>query len=367
MTEIIVIGGGLAGAAAAIGLAQAGKQVRLFDKASGPQHKVCGEFLSGEAVDYLGRLGIDVAALGGVPIDRVSLQAGTRTSKAKLPFPAWSLSRCRLDAALLARAEACGADVQRAAIVQALEPGPGGWTIRLHTGEQHRARDIFLATGKHDLRGHKRPPGRQNDLVAFKMYYRLPMPATVELILFPGGYAGLEPVEDGIANLCLVLQRQRLARLGGTWEGVLAHLAATAAPLAEKLSIAQPLWEKPLTITAIPYGLVQDKTEPGLWRLGDQAAVIPSFSGDGMSIALHSAATAVRDYLAGRSAPASQRTLAGQLRGQVARATMISQALVHPAGQIILPCLAGLFPVALAVTARSTRIKSEYRLSSGKI
>lgn len=362
MSEVIVVGGGVAGAAAAIGLAQAGHAVRLFDKASGPHHKVCGEFLSGEAVEYLKRLGLDVQALGAVPIETVQLLAEQRASAVRLPFPAWSLSRYRLDAALLDRAAAVGVEVRRGAAGQSLQQSPAGWTIRLADGEQHSANDVFLATGKHDLRGHRRPAGRQNDLVAFKMHYRLPMPGTVELILFPGGYAGLEPAEDGIANLCLVLQRATLARLGDTWAGVLAHLTSASPALAARLAAAVPLWEKPLSIAAIPYGLVQRETEPGLWRLGDQAAVIPSFSGDGMSIALHSAALAVQCFSAGQTAAAYQRELAQQVDGQVGRATRLSRALVSPFGQAVLPFLAGLFPGLLGKTALVTRIAPRYRL-----
>jgi hypothetical protein len=57
------------------------------------------------------------------------------------------------------------------------------------------------------LSGYPRHPGKQNDLVAFKMYFRLApaqqtaMARYVELILFPGGYAGLQLVEDGADRL----------------------------------------------------------------------------------------------------------------------------------------------------------------------
>lgn len=56
------------------------------------------------------------------------------------------------------------------------------------------------------------------------------------------------------------------------------------------------MWDKPLAVFGIPYGFVHkdSNTTPGLYRLGDQIAVIPSFSGDGMAIALHTATFAVR-------------------------------------------------------------------------
>ena len=61
MTSVLVAGGGVAGAAAACLLAQRGREVLLVERERGPHDKICGEFVSGEAVDALARLGIDVA------------------------------------------------------------------------------------------------------------------------------------------------------------------------------------------------------------------------------------------------------------------------------------------------------------------
>jgi menaquinone-9 beta-reductase len=49
MSEAIVVGGGLAGAAFAITLARQGRPVIVLEKTTGAHHKVCGEFLSAEA------------------------------------------------------------------------------------------------------------------------------------------------------------------------------------------------------------------------------------------------------------------------------------------------------------------------------
>ncbi len=78
-----------------------------------------------------------------------------------------------LDEALLERAVAAGATLQRGAAVVELGCGEEGYRARLEGGAVITAPAAFLATGKHDLRGHKRPPGLQNDLLAFKIYVRL--------------------------------------------------------------------------------------------------------------------------------------------------------------------------------------------------
>ena len=57
-TDVIVIGGGPAGCAAAIGLSRLGYRVALCDQAKFPRDKVCGEFISPAADPILARLGV---------------------------------------------------------------------------------------------------------------------------------------------------------------------------------------------------------------------------------------------------------------------------------------------------------------------
>jgi flavin-dependent dehydrogenase len=292
-TDVMIIGGGLAGSAAAIVLARAGREVVLIERESQPQHKVCGEFLSQEALTYLRSLGINVEGLGGVAIRSVRLAGGAGESEAVLPFKAMSLTRRRLDEELLRMAESVGVKVLRGCRVNGVERSGEGWMARLADAPTVSSAAAFLATGKHDLHARARPKGKQPDLVAFKMYWRL-MPQQmaaldghVELMLYRGGYAGLQPVEEGAANLCCLVERTELQRTGGRWEGLLAAMQRDCGLLRERLQGAMPLLEKPLAISAIPYGYVREASD-GLWALGDQAAVIPSFTGDGMSIALHS-------------------------------------------------------------------------------
>ncbi len=263
-TDILILGGGLAGSAAAITLARAGRQVILVEREPTPKHKVCGEFLSTEALHLLGELGVDPARAGAHPIHTVRLASARRLTETTLPFGAQSLTRRCLDGLLLRAAEEAGATVLRGRTIQTLVGERDGWKATLHTGETLTAPQAILASGKHDLRGFARPPGPQGDLVALKMYFRLAPAGTcalqhaVELLLHPHGYTGLQLVEDRIANLTALVRRGHLSKLGG-WSGFLAELQRTNLHARQRLHNAQPLLEKPLALSAIPYGFVREQ------------------------------------------------------------------------------------------------------------
>ena len=360
--EVLILGAGVAGCAAAIALARKGQSVTLIEREPTPRHKVCGEFLSGEALEDLHALGINVASLGAVPIDNVRLAAARRAAEAPLPFPAASLTRKALDTALIAEATAAGVRIQRGRSVQKLVRTTGNlWQATLDDGTTREAPTVFLATGKHDLRGHKRPDDPHR-WVAFKMYFRL-APAQAaelarasELMLYPGGYGGIQPVEDGIANLCCVVQQRFLPRGGHPWQNFLAKMQQDCPHLAMRLAGAEPMLDRPIAITHIPYGYLRRTTEAGLYCIGDQAAVIPSFTGDGISIALHTARCAVTAYMAAEPAPLFQSKLRSALLNQMRLAEFAADGLNNSLARAVLPFCLRVWPGVMRVTARLTRV-----------
>jgi flavin-dependent dehydrogenase len=358
--EHLVIGGGPAGAMVALRLATRGRQVVVLERESGPHHKVCGEFLSREAREYLKHAGIDPLALGATVIRRLRLSSGDRIVDTRLPFEAVSLSRRILDEALLRQTAEAGCRVVRGIAVEALTENQGTWLATLGNGECVQAKTVFLATGKHDLRGFARTPARQADLIGFKLHWQLPrqkiedLRGRMELFLFTGGYGGLSLVEDDAANLCLVVRRSKL-RDHGAWPELLAAILDENSHLRSILKGGWPLWPRPLAISPIPYGYVVTDAR-GPWCVGDQAAVIPSFTGDGISIALHSGALAAQMFLAGESAAGYHRILEKQLRGSMWLATRLSQAAVTPSGRIVALPMLSLIPQAMQWIAAATRI-----------
>src|SRR5690349_3538986 len=129
--DALILGGGPAGAALGMLLAKAGRSVTIFEKTCAAHDKVCGEFLSHEAIRYLRGLGVEPDALGAKPVDHVRLAGRGLLGQCALPFTGISLTRRVLDEALLTRAREAGAHVERGLCVEGLERAHGGWVARL--------------------------------------------------------------------------------------------------------------------------------------------------------------------------------------------------------------------------------------------
>jgi flavin-dependent dehydrogenase len=361
---VVVVGGGLAGAAAACLLSRAGRQALLIEREPRATDKICGEFISAETQEYCRRLGLNLTALGGHQIFGVRLVYGGSVVASPLPAAGLGLSRRILDEAMLNHAARCGAEVRRGQIVTLLrdrEP----ITLGTSDGAELQTDTLFLATGKHDLRGLRRAANTPPDLVGFKVHMRL-APAQraaligcVEIILLERGYAGLQLIEDDLANMCLLVDRSRLQAVGGGWDALRDDLMRTEPHLRTRLDGSTAPAVRPLSISRVPYGFVNSpKTNdpPNIFRLGDQVGVVPSFTGTGMSIALHTGVIAASSYLAGGSAADYHRRIRCDIIGQIGRASQLYRLGSSAAGKAVLMRMAAMWPGALHLAARLTRI-----------
>ena len=358
-TAALIVGGGPAGSAAAIHLARAGRTPLLLERHHEPPDSLCGGFLSWRTLAALDRLGIAADRLNRDRVTHVRLCTGSRRAEAPLPAPALAVSRRRLDGVLLDAAAAAGAAVERGVAVRAIDDG----CVRLADGAAIATGALFLASGKHDIRGTARPEDARGADPTLGLRVRLPaapalqtlLAGWIELHLFDRGYAGLALQEDGSANLCLAVHRSRLQD-AGTPALLLAELGRESPQLGERLAhaAAAPAID---AVANVPYGWRARHGAAGLFRLGDQAGVIPSLAGEGMGIALASAAGAAGAYLhgGGDAAPAWQRRFAAQLARPMAVAGMVRRVVEsrHAAPLIALARA----PLLIQIIARATRIR----------
>lgn len=356
---VIAVGGGIAGAAFALELARHGRRVILLERTHGHHHKVCGEFLSEDAQAVLVSLGLDLQTLGATSINRFRLVQGERQATSRLPFAAAGLSRFRLDEALLTEAERAGATIVRGVAVASIEPKDGSVLVRSDKWAW-RGAAVALATGKHSLRGHSRPLG---EMVGFKLHLEataaaLGLANIVQLVFFRGGYVGACLVEGNILSLAWVMRQSLVRTLGANWMAQREHLARQSSFVGDLLSGAKPLMAKPLAVAAIPYGFLRSaRIAPNVFPVGDQLAVVPSFTGDGMAIALCSGQAAARALLHGKSSEIYQGHLISVLRPQFRLAGGIGRLLETPIVCAMSVAAARLLPSLVTRLAAATRLR----------
>ncbi|HEX8239455.1 MAG TPA: FAD-dependent monooxygenase [Allosphingosinicella sp.] len=356
-TAALIVGGGPAGSAAAIALARAGIDAELVERTEGPHDTVCGGFLGWDALAALERLGLDPAALGARPIRRLRLVSATRSVEVALPRLAAGLSRRTLDEALLDEARRAGATIRRGRTVRAAELGER--RVRLDGDEELAGAALLLATGKHELRGGARPVDISTRPLGLRTSLA-PSPAltaslegVIELHLYDGGYAGLLLQEDGSANLCLSASRERLKAAGGI-EPLVARLAGELPAFAERLGAGQGgEWS---AVSGVPYGWRAAATVEGVYRIGDQAAVIASLAGDGIAIALESGIAAARAIAGGIPAADYQRDWARRARRPVGLAEALRRSAESRVARQAMMGLLRWLPSLAPLAARLTRI-----------
>jgi len=358
-TPALIVGGGPAGAAAAIVLARAGAPHLLVERSRDTGDALCGGFLSWRTLAELEQLGVDVAALGPARVNRVRVLSGTRVAEARLPRPALGVSRHRLDTVMLDRASAVGAAVERGIAVRSING-----TAHTDDGAVIDHDALFLASGKHDVRGLPRPASARGDDPSLGLRLRLaPSPSldrlvgdAVELHLFDRGYAGAVRQEDGSVNLCLAVRRSRLGEAGDP-ASLLRAIGDELPALGERLG---HLTGAAIDAVAnVPYGWRTGPGPAGLFRLGDQAGVIPSLAGEGLAIAMTSGSDAARAYLHGGAgiAPEWQAEFRTALHRPIGLASVIRAVAERPA--LATPLLAAVAraPALLRLMALATRTR----------
>ena len=316
-----MIGGGLAGLAAALDLAGRGYRVAVVERKQYPFHKVCGEYVSNEVLPYLHRLDADPAVLAPAAISQFVLSSpGGRTLTQRLDLGGFGVSRYMLDDFLYRRAEARGVTFYLKSTVTdvVFDAKTDQHQVTLGDGRVLAARVVLGAYGKRTNldRQLQRPFFTQRSpYLGVKYHLRLAgFPRNViALHNFADGYAGISAIEADKLCFCYLTTRQNL-RQHGTIQAMEQAVLAKNPLLREILNTAEVLYPQPEVINEISFAPKQP-VEHHMLMCGDAAGLITPLCGNGMAMALHGAAlgaAAVHDFLVGRTSRAGMESAYAQ-------------------------------------------------------
>jgi flavin-dependent dehydrogenase len=280
--DVAIIGAGPAGSTLAALLAQRGVRVAVFDRDVFPRDKLCGEFLSYDALPVLAGLGVTDAidAAGAPHIDRCRVIGSKRTYEFALPKPARGASRMFLDDLLLRTAEGNGAIRRDGHAVTALDDirataVVGAWG-RWGRFDQQLQRG-FVRDRSHRNFGFKRH------------YFAAAAPAqSIDLYSFWRGYLGVNAVEGGITNICGLVHASRLSGHKGRWDAFVEMIRAEEPRLEGLYGAHVPAQEGYLSSEPVIFR-ARSAVEGGVFMIGDASGIIDPLTGNGMAMAIQSA------------------------------------------------------------------------------
>lgn len=297
-----IIGAGLAGCAAALELRRQGQPAQLFEKSAFPRHKVCGEFLDPQAVVLL-----SAVPLLGTPIVEAALLWPNAETRFVLPTPALGISRYRLDRTLLDAALQAGATLIRDTAKPSAE--------------------AIVAHGRKPLN-----LGGQR-LFGYKAHFSGPTNQAVELYFNGPGYTGVNPIEDGLTNVCGVARESDLKDVGFDIERWIARQPKLASRLTGRTRQMDWLFTGPLF-----YG----PTEASIGYLcGDALSFVDPFTGSGMLCAVATGQLAARSVLAGRTPQQHTEACRRLLMPAFRWSSLMRRALSLPLVPVMAQALAG--------------------------
>ncbi len=301
--DIAVIGGGLAGLSLAIQSAEAGYKVVLFEKEQYPFHKVCGEYISNESYKFLERLGIDLSALSLPKINKLTVSdAAGKAYHFPLDSGGFGISRYCLDNLLFGLALSKGVAVYTKTKVNDVVYKNDSFFITTTSSENYKAKIACGAFGKRsnlDIQWKRnfarQKPNKLNNYIGIKYHIRYPQPAdSIALHNFSDGYCGISEIEDNTCCLCYLTTAGNLKKYNNSIKEMEQQLLAKNPFLNDIFCSATFIYKQPLAISQISFDK-KTQVENGVLMLGDTAGLITPLCGNGMSMAMHSAAIAFQN------------------------------------------------------------------------
>jgi flavin-dependent dehydrogenase len=290
--EVIIIGGGLSGLISAIELGNNGLKVLVIEKNAYPNHKVCGEYVSNEVLEYLNKLGFSPFDLSAKKIKNFELTAQSGKSvKSKLPLGGFGLSRYAFDEALYKIALSKNVDFHLNDSAEQIEKKLNLFEVTTLKKLTFSGKLLIAAHGKRSLMDKELKRDffeKRSSYIAVKSHYKGDFPEDlVALHNFKNGYCGLSMVETGAINVCYLTKDSNLKAFKNIREMELGLISKNP-HLKKVFQEWEPVFNKPLTISQI-YFNKKNLVENDIFMTGDAAGLIYPLCGNGMAMAIHSA------------------------------------------------------------------------------
>lgn len=321
----MIVGAGPAGSTLASLLAGAGAGVVIADKSTFPRDKVCGEFLSYDALPLLDFLGVTatIDAAGATRITRCRVIGSKRTYEFDLPHAARGVSRLLLDDTLLRNAAASGAKTFPGWEVAGIDPGAGSTRVTLRNGADERFVDARVVAGawgrwgRFDRQLERRfTTDKRHRHFGFKRHYRTltARPAeSIDLHAFDRGYLGVSSIEGSLTNICGLVHRSRISQMKGGWETFVDNLRRERPSLDDLFAAHEPAQDDFLSSEPVIFR-ARSPVERGVFMAGDAAGIIDPLTGNGMAMAIQSALVAAPAILRRLTSREPARVVEGEYR-----------------------------------------------------